>query len=156
MSKVFDFKIQLEVGDRGQELFLENYPEKLTIWPERDGDFITESGKKLELKTDTYNMDKTDNFFIERYSDLNKKSPGSVWQAQGHGCEIFVYYFVRHNTWFQFNDLPALINRLDSLTQGKGMVYIKNRAWTTAGYKVKREDLKDLYTEFTFKVKDIA
>lgn len=151
MTKTFDFKTQLAVGDRGQELFMEYYPEAISIWPEHDGDFITKSGQKIELKTDTYNMDKTDNFFIERYSDLNKKSPGSVWQAHGHGCEIFVYYFVRHDTWFIFRDLPKLIERLESLTNGKGLVYIKNRAWTTAGYKVKRKDLEDLYEQFTFK-----
>lgn len=154
MVKTFDFKEQLSVGSRGEELFLEYFPEKISIWPERDGDFITEGGKKIELKTDTYNMEKTDNFFIERFSDLNKKSPGSVWQAHGHGCEIFVYYFVRHNTWFVFRDIPALIERLEVLTKGKGLVYIKNKAWTTAGYKVKRSDLADLFTEFTFTLKD--
>lgn len=46
-----------------------------------------------------------------------------------------------------------LIERLESLTAGKGYVYIKNRAWTTAGYKVKREDLKDLYEQYTFTYK---
>lgn len=150
MSKTFDFKEQLKVGSRGEELFLKYYPEKIYIHPERDGDFITEDGKKIELKTDDYNMDKTDNFFIERYSDLNKKSPGSVWQAKGHHCDIFVYYFVRHNTWFIFKDLDKLINRLEELTKGKGMVYIRNKAWTTAGYKVKRDDLKDLFEQYTF------
>ena len=152
-DKPFSFKAQLAVGTRGEELFLDNYPTKLEIHPDRDGDFIcTETGRKIELKTDTYNIEKTDNFFIERWSSVysEPKKPGGVWQAVGHGCEIFCYYFVRHNIWFQFEDLEALCGRLNELTEGKGLVYIKNNGWTTAGYKVKRSDLADLYKEYKF------
>lgn len=148
---MFDFQKQLAVGDRGEELFLEHYPKKITIHPGRDGDFIeTNSGKKIELKTDTYNIDKTPNFFIERFSCIDKQSPGSVWQALDHGCSIFCYMFVRHNIWFQFNDLPKLIERLESLTEKMGMIYIKNRGWVTGGYKLPRTSLEDLYDEYTF------
>lgn len=151
MSKAFDFQTQLKVGNRGEELFLEYYPEKITIWPDRDGDFITMSGQKIELKTDTYNMNKTDNFFIERYSDFEKKSPGSIWQAHEHGCEIFVYYFVRHNTWFVFKDLPKLIKVLEESHGHKGFILIKNKGWRTAGWTVPRDSLKDLYERYEFK-----
>lgn len=147
---MFDFNEQLKVGSRGEEIFLERYPNKLSIYPGRDGDFITEDGKKIELKTDTYNMNKTSNFFIERYSDIDKKSPGSVWQASEHGCDIFCYMFVRHNTWFQFNDIPKLITRLEDLTSNMGLIYIKNRCWITGGYKIPREELSDLYEIYEF------
>jgi hypothetical protein len=117
----FCFQEQLKVGDRGEELFMQHYPKGIIIHPGRDGDFIEKSsGKKIELKTDTYNMDKTPNFFIERYSCIQKESPGSVWQAQSHGCDIFCYMFVRHNIWFQFNNIPKLIERLEDLTKPKG------------------------------------
>lgn len=150
-SKTWDFKEQLAVGDRGEELFLANYPKKLTIHPGRDGDFIEQcSGKKIEIKTDTYNMDKSPNFFIERYSSVYDETPGSVWQALDHGCSVFCYLFVRHNTWFQFNDLPALKTRLEELTDGKGLIYIKNRRWVTGGYKIPREALSDLYEVWEF------
>jgi hypothetical protein len=146
----FSFQEQLEVGSRGEELFAENYPRKLDIWPGRDGDFVVRStGQKLELKSDTYNIEKTPYFFIERYSDFHKKSPGSIWQAQEHGCEIFCYYFVRHDTWFEFRDIPALIARVESIAP-KGFVLIKNKAWITAGWKILRTDLEDLYDEWSF------
>lgn len=153
-GKTFDFQEQLKVGSRGEELFMEYYPEPIKIWPGRDGDFITESGKKIELKSDSYNMAKTQNFFIERYSDFDKKSPGSIWQAHGHGCEIFVYYFVRHNIWFKFTDLPKLMQVLEEKYGHKGFVMIKNKGWRTAGWTVPRDSLKDLYEMYEFKLKE--
>lgn len=147
----FDFKQQLEVGSRGEELFLERYPSKIAVHPSHAYDFdCLETGKKIELKTDTYNIDKTQNFFIVRYSDVYKKSPGGIWQSQEKGVDIFCYYFVRHNLWFQFNNLSALINKVESLTNNKGLVYIKNKGWVTAGYKVKRDDLADLFEVWEF------
>lgn len=153
-NKVFDFKTQLEVGSRGEALFLEYYPEKISIWPERDGDFITETGEKIELKSDDYNMEKTSNFFIERYSDFDKKTPGSLWQADGHGCSRFVYYFVRHNTWFEFRDIPALMSYIEKHYGNKGFILIKNKGWRTAGWKIPREELKQFFTEYTFTLRN--
>lgn len=150
-NKVFDFQIQLKLGNRAEELFLEHYPTKIEIYPERAYDFTcTKTGAKIELKTDTYNIDKTSNFFMERYSDVHKKTIGGPWRAKRDKVDIFCYYFVRHNIWFQFNNIPALISRLDELTDGKGLVYIKNKGWITGGYKVKREDLEDLYDIWEF------
>lgn len=147
----FDFQAQLTVGSRGEELFLERYPSKLIVHPEHAYDFDCKvTGAKIELKTDTYNIDKTDNFFIERYSDVHKKSPGGVWQSYEKGVTVFCYYFVRNNIWFQFNDLPTLVSRLEELTKKKGMIYIKNKGWITGGYKIKREDLEDLYDVWQF------
>ena len=152
MSK-FDFKEQLAVGSRGEELFLEYYPTKITIHAEHAYDFdCVKTGAKIELKTDTYNIEKTDNFFLERYSDVHKKSPGGPWQSIEKGVTVFCYYFVRNNIWFQFNDLPALIERANELTANQGLVYIKNKGWVTAGYKVKREDLEDLYDVWEFEL----
>ena len=149
--KPWDFKAQLQVGSRGEELLLERFPRKLKIHPANDGDFIQVcDGKKIELKTDTYNIKKTDNFFIERWSDVHQKKPGGPWQSYKHGCSIFIYYFVRHNTYFQFDDIPALLKKLERLTDGKGLVNIKNRSWVTGGYKVNREELKDLYNIYSW------
>lgn len=153
---VWNFKEQLEIGDRGEQLFLENYPKKLEVWPGRDGDFIeVNSRKKVELKTDTYNINKTENFFIERYSLYNPEfpeltKPGGMWQAKEHGCEIFCYMFVRHNIWFQFNDIPATLMELESLTKGMGLIYIKNHGYVTAGYKIPRDKLKELFVVWEF------
>lgn len=150
-GKAFDFKQQLKIGTRGEALFLANYREPLDLHPENDGDFVVRStGAKLELKTDSYSMDKTENFFVERWSDLQRQRPGGPWQALGHGCSLFVYLFVNNATYFEFRDLPKLVERLEDLTKDKGFVTVRNKAWTTAGFKVKREALKDLCTQYTF------
>ena len=146
----FDFKVQLEVGQSGEADFLNMYPSKLEIHPGFDGDFICKkTGDKIELKTDTYRMSDTPNFFIERYSDFHKKSPGSVWQALEHGCKRFCYYFVKDGVYFEFDNLPKLCNRLEKLIEGRSYIQVKNKAWVTIGYTIKREDLSDLYTEWS-------
>lgn len=155
-NKPWSFSEQLQVGSRGEEIFMANYPKKIKVYPDRDGDFIeVNSKRKIELKTDTYNIEKTPNFFIERYSvyypdNLEACKPGGPWQAQGHGCDIFCYMFVRHNIWFQFNNLPALVDRLNNLTEKMGIIYIKNHGYITTGYRVPRDSLKDLYTIWEF------
>lgn len=147
----WDMKVQLEVGDRGEQLFMEKYPGKIELFPGREYDFTClDTGAKIELKTDTYNMTKSNNFFMERFSDVHKETPGGPWRAERDNIDIFVYYFVRHNTWFQFTDLPQLVERLNLLTTKNGLVYIKNKGWVTGGYKINRDKLADLYTIFTF------
>ena len=153
MTKIFTFNGQLEVGDRGEQLFLERYPRKLEIYPGREYDFTVKSSReKLELKTDTYNMNKSSNFFFERYSDVHRKTPGGPWRAHKDEIDIFCYYFVRHNLWFEFRDLDGLIERLNDLTKKQGLIYIKNKGWVTGGYKIPREALDDLYDIWEFEV----
>lgn len=150
-KKVWSFQAQLEVGNRAEELFMDYYPRKLEIFPGKEYDFTVKSSReKLELKTDTYNINKSENFFMERYSCIDRKTPGGPWRAKKDKIDIFCYFFARHNVWFEFRDIPALIKRLDTLTKGKGLVYIKNRGWITGGYKVKRSDLEDLYNIWEF------
>lgn len=147
----WDFKKQLEVGDRGEQLFMEYYPRKLEIYPGREYDFTVKSSReKLELKTDTYNINKSNNFFFERFSDVHRKTPGGPWRSLKDDIDIFCYYFVRHNVWYEFRDIPELIYRLDDLTKKQGLIYIKNRGWVTGGYKVDRDALDDLYDIYEF------
>lgn len=148
---MFDFKTQLKVGDRGEELFIEHYPRKLTVYDGRQWDFtVSSTGETIELKTDTYNMDKTENFFFERYSNIDLKTPGGPWRAKEDKVNIFCYYFVRHNLWYEFRHIPNLVKRLDILSAKSGLIYIKNRGWITAGYKIKREDVEDLSIIYEF------
>lgn len=148
---MWDFQQQLKVGSRGEELFLERYPEKIELADDHYCDFrIKSDGRIIELKTDTYSIEKTDNFFIERWSDVHTRAPGGPWQANKYGASIFCYYFIRNNIWFQFEDIPALLERIEELTASAGLVYIKNRRWVTGGYKIKRADLEDLYDIYEF------
>jgi hypothetical protein len=154
VGKVWSFQEQLSFGDRAEELFFTYYPRKLDVIVDNYADFrVRKTGQLLELKTDTYNMNKTDNFFIERWSDIHKDKPGSVWQSAPKGVEIFCYYFVRHNTWFEFRNVPSLISRLDAMIEsGEAgrMIHIRNRGWITGGYKVSRASLSDLYDIYEF------
>ncbi len=150
MTKQFNFKTQLEVGQAGEAEFMERYPHKLQVHPDRDGDFVDSKGRKLELKTDTYDMRKTPNFFIERWSVLDKEKPGSLWQAHEHGCQIFCYYFVTNKTYFKIDNIPSAIQKVEKWIEETkpSLVYVKNRGYITAGYKVPRSVLAGLTTEY--------
>lgn len=125
----------------------------LKYWPGlekldgRKSDFrVIETGELLELKSDQYNMFNTDNFFIERFSNFDKKSPGGPWQALEHGSNIWVYMYRPNKVIFIFNT-PALVAFLDQhLTEYKECL-VKNTSWITVGYKVPRAALTHLYTE---------
>jgi len=144
----FDFQDQLKVGRKGELLLLKKWPHPVRKHAELKGpDFLDSEGRVIELKTDTYDMNKTSNFFMERWSDGKLKKPGGVWQAQEKGVTCFVYLFIQQKVWFVFEDVPALVKRLDSLTAKMYIHNIPNKGWTTQGYKVPRDSLKDLYRQ---------
>lgn len=150
-NKVFDFKEQLVMGSRGEELFMEYYHSPLVVYPEHKADFKRISdGKLVELKCDSYNLLKTPNFFFERWSDVHKEKPGGPWRARKDRVGVYCYMFVRHNVYFEFEDVKALTDILDKLTAGKGMIYVKNKGWVTGGYIVPRDAVAHLYKEHRF------
>jgi hypothetical protein len=140
LQKSWSFHEQLKVGERGQELFIQYYHQPLVVYPDRKADFqVVNTGELLELKSDTYNMQKTVNFFFERWSDV-------------HRVSRYVYMFVRHNHYFEFDNIKLLCKELDKLTKKQGLIYVKNRGYVTAGYTVPREKVKHLYEEYIFNV----
>lgn len=146
----FDFKKQLEIGKQGQQIFLSGYHETLLPLTGRNTDFRIESGpnagKLLELKSDQYAHDATANFFLERWSVHEKKAPGGPWQSLLKGCHVFVYLYAADGIYYQFEDLQALIARVqDRMPQSK-LIRIPNKGYTTTGWKVPRSMLEDLYT----------
>lgn len=149
-NKVFDFAEQNKVGKKGEQFVKKHWPVPLRKLEGKGPDFLDLDGNLLEVKTDSYDMEKSVNFFVEKYSDLNKRKPGGPWQAIEKGSTVFIYLFITNKTWYVFKDIPALVAKLEVLTEKMGMVYIKNRAWTTAGYKIKRASLADLYEEKVF------
>lgn len=152
--KIYDFKEQLAIGDKGEAVFKQYYHKPLTIIKERYADFKTRDGKILELKTDTYKTDETPNFYFERYSDIAKKSPGSVWQSLDKGVDILCYFFINSNTYFEFKDLPALRDCLDDYILDKSYVNIANRGWGSAGYKIPRHVLNHLWKRYVIVPKE--
>lgn len=126
---------------------LEHYHSPLLTYPERAFDFWRVDGKKVEVKTDWYSLDSTEFFFIERWSDVDKKKPGGPWQSQDK-ADIFVYLFIRDGVYFEFDDMDALVNRLEDLTKKLKLIRIRNRGYSGGGYKVPLADLADLYVDY--------
>lgn len=140
-SKSFSWQEQLAVGSRGEALFAEYYPEPVTVFAPHKADFRRVSdGALIELKTDDYNLEKTENFFFERYGNLERTKPGGPWRARKDRVSVFVYYFVRHNIMFEF-ETKALCKVLEKLTKKMGLICVKSQGWAVLGWKVPIADV---------------
>lgn len=141
------FNTSLKFGEIGEAIFHQAHELTIGKHPGRDGDFFElATGEKVELKTDYWSMDDTPNFFFERFSDYGKQSPGGPWQAIGHGCTHFVYFYLKNLTVFRF-DTATLVAALEPLLPTLKPFPIRNKTYTTVGYRVPRELLKDIYIE---------
>lgn len=144
-----NFKSSLAKGKVGEALLLEAMPELVPLNGRRS-DFIHSVTEELyELKSDQYDMRNTENFFIETWSDLDKKKRGGPWQALEHNSKYWIYMFVKNRTLFVFNT-AELVNHLDGTIDNYDNINIPNIAWTTQGIKVPRTYLWHLHTEVTF------
>lgn len=149
--KVFDFQDQLKLGAEGEARFKLLYHSELEYIKERYADFKRVSdGAVLELKTDKYNHDETANFFIERWSNVDTKKPGSFWQSIPKGATLFCYYFPSHACYYEFTDLPKVLQRLDDIIDSGQVkpIRVLNKGWTGVGYKIPREILKEFWSYY--------
>jgi hypothetical protein len=146
MEKTFSFDKQLAVGDTGESDFCRYYDNLSPVKSKQDMsyDFLLNTGEKVELKTDTYNMEDTGNFFMEIFGDIEKSKMGGPWRAMQDSVQYFVYYFKNNKTFFWF-DVSMLCNALDSIIAKHHFTprEIKNKNWITRGYLIPRELLKD-------------
>ena len=145
MSKVFDFNEQLNVGDVGESDF-KKYYQRLGPIKSNDLriDFILKNGLMVELKTDTYDMAKTPNFFMELYGNEQRKL-GGPWRTKQDGVSLFVYYFKKNKTFFWFNPI-TLCELLDTIIKDRGLTTTKivNSGWVAEGYKIPRVDVESV------------
>jgi hypothetical protein len=139
-----DFQRSLEKGKAGEELFMKLWP-GLERLDGRKSDFkVLATGELLELKSDSYDMNKTDNCFIELWSNDALKRPGGPMQAMAHGTHLWVYYFPKNGTCLVFRTNHLV----DWLLKNSGKYKrtpIQNRGWYTVGIVVPRKDLEKLY-----------
>ncbi len=140
-SEVFGFKKQLDVGTIGENLFIKHYIGS-TKSDGRKFD-ISFEGKKVELKTDTYPMQKTDNYFMERYGSIEDKKIGGPWRAKEDGVDYFVYLYLANKIFFWF-DSAQLVTFLDEYTKTMRGKTIANRTYSTLGFCVPRDALQHL------------
>ena len=103
MGKKFDFNTQLSTGNIGEDHFKQLYSNLNPVKSEDlKYDFKLSNGSTVELKTDTYDMEDTPNFFMEYYSDMKKLKIGGPWRARQDSVDIFIYYFLKNKTFFWF------------------------------------------------------
>ncbi len=138
-QKCFNFKEQKKKGSRGESLFMEYYKEEMPRnSPIRDFDIMIRDNEKIELKTDfTTSL----NFFIERYSDTEKKKPGSIWQ--NGDVDYFIYFFINELVFYWFE--PTMLRKYIEKNIDK---YETRRAYNpgyySTGILIKREELEKL------------
>lgn len=98
---------------------------------------------KIELKSDSYDMNKYGNLIMERWSKEDK--PGGPWQAQKNGCRYFIYKFVQNNAIFVFNTVQ-LLARLKKLIKNHELKLFDrwNPGYITQYYKIPIINLEDL------------
>lgn len=140
MSRVFGFHNQLEVGQAGENLFIASYKDLGAAKTDgRKTDFILETKESVELKTDTYPMIKTENFFMERFSNADKGTEGGPWRAAQDKVDYFVYLFLSDKTffWFRSADLRDFLDTYVKVFTPKPKI-IQNRGWQTIGFAIPR------------------
>lgn len=146
-NDVADFKKDLARGVAGEELLLSLWP-ILKRTDGRTGDFLLR-GKKMEVKSDSYGIGGSPNFFMERYSNVGKQSNGGIWQANEHSCSYLFYWYPSDKIGWLFNvkKLLAYMNKNESNFR---KVYVNNVNYCTLGYLVKRDELALLGREMKF------
>ena len=140
-EKTFGWKTQLSVGQRGEKLFQETYP-KSTQTDGRIDDFILD-GERIELKSDSYEMSKTSNVFLEFYGNTDKKSVGGPWRTAQDDIKWFVYLFL-HDKKFFWYESKKLVKFLDEHIKTLKPKIVRNKGYDTCGFAVSREAIKHL------------
>lgn len=141
-SNVHEFAKDLKRGKKGESEFEQLFGDLVR---REDGylqDFtVLADNTTIELKTDSYDPTKTENFFMERWS--YKDQDGGPWQSLRKGITYFIYFFPKSMQFHCF-EVKALVKALDKLCEGQFILNIYNKTHVTQGYKVKRVDLEHL------------
>ena len=135
------------VGTLGENYFAKKYAKRISkIKKSLKFDFYVDGDKKVELKTDTYPLSETENFFFEKIANDKTYSLGGPWRAKQDRVDYFVYFFLSDEVfyWFKTNELCA---RIEKIIKDCRKISILNKNHRTVGFLVKRELLKDIYVK---------
>lgn len=133
-------------GDVGEREFLATFP----MWQKGEDvnryehDFVHSiTGETAELKTDYYDMEKTPNIIVEKYSNYEKRTPGGPYR---HSTELslWIYYYRKNGIFIMYNP-SQLIEVVDSLRLP--LVPVRNDRYTTMVQKVSRQSVQDCVVE---------
>jgi len=153
-GKVFNFKDQMRIGDIGESDFIKIYEKLKPVKSIKDRkiDFTLNNGKTVELKTDSYSMEKTINFFMEKNTILPdaRELLGGPWRSHDHKIDYFVYYYMNDKVFFWFEP-KSLCKFLDKYIKSNKIkpISIPNRdgkgnIFRSYGYKIPRADIVDV------------
>lgn len=141
-SSVHKFHDSLKVGKAGEAALQKLWPE-LTPLGGKGSDFILPDGTRVEVKSDSYDMNATGNMFIELLSDLDRVKVGGPRQAALHGSTLWVYWFPKNKVAYVFKT-EDMVQWLRDNENFYAPIYIKNIRWTTVGIKVPRVTLRHM------------
>jgi hypothetical protein len=127
---VADFKKDLARGHAGELAFHKLKPE-LTRLDGRGADFVDADGKTYEIKTDSY---ESPNFFIERWSDVDKQKAGGPWQSAEKKIDFFCYSFPKMGITYIFS-VTSLLEQLSKIKK-PNIRRVLNKTWITVGWLV--------------------
>lgn len=143
------FKRDLQKGKEYEQEFQRIFPHPVIPLDGKVADFkMVGNGNTIELKSDFHD---TPNYFMERYSDSAKKSPGGPWQALEKGVFWFVVYFPKTNKYHMFKT-KELVSKLDELAPILASRNIPNIRWITMGYIVPKTLLTSIEYKFSLKI----
>lgn len=148
----FKFSASLKVGQVGETLFFEANCDHLKREDGRARDFTDiKTGEGIELKSDCWSMQDTPNFFMERYSNVDKKTPGGPWQSLANGTRYFIYFYLSNLTYFTFEvfELCRFLEQNEDKWEAKE---VENPKYKTLGYRVPRAAIEHLATISYLKV----
>ena len=157
-NKIHSFKESLKKGQDAETLWLELMTEKYPMYQiERmDGrrhDFVMHSplgSFTVELKSDSYDMQKTPNIFMERWSVWETKKPGGIWQAQSKDIDLYCYWYPT-NKMMLTGAVNKLILNIEAMAiPDKKLIPVFNRGFTTKGYKIERKRLYEIENLVTY------
>lgn len=136
--KVHHFGDSLKKGQAGELLFLQMMPNLVRLDGKKSDFKSPETGLLYELKSDQYNMNATENYFIERFRNDNNMTNGGPWQSVDHGTDKFVYMFVPNQVAHIF-DVKKLVKELELVLPRLKQKLIRNPGYNTIGYAVPRK-----------------
>lgn len=145
--QTFRFHPQNKVGKRGEALFTSFYGPAHSKLKEYDFEF---QGQKIELKSDTY---KSENYFMEYFSDKDKKTLGGPFRAAQDNIYWFVYLFLQEETFYWFKT-EELVLFMREFMKDANPIPVRNPKFISLGYKVPRDMLKRVCFKVD-KIKDL-
>ena len=147
LDHLFIFEKSIVEGKKGEDLFFELYSRNPFLGEIRRSDGIKEDfflgDKSLELKSEYYDALKTPNFFIEKFSNFEAMTFGGPWRAEIHDVFYYAHFFTLSCELYLFKtkELMQQIRGYDD----RWLLPIRNKTWTTYGFKVLRTKLRDVY-----------